>query len=250
MTSSWILPVAILLAALAPAAAADGINLVWSDCFDGGGLSNVNDACNADAGSPHRLVISIRTTNVHEQITGASGTVYLQFDGPVAPSFWHLQPGGARHGALSIDPFVGSTSAPFACDEAWSQAGAQTAGVTYALGPLPNEARIDWSVSVPAGVTFLAETEYYIAALDFSRAGTTTTSGCGAGACLVLGAVVLQRPAEAGSDVALCHAADAQHVTWQAGGALSCPPFHFNPECPTPTPTLDRSWGRVKQMYR
>jgi len=244
--ASWLAMLALLPAT---AGAAPAINLFWNDCGYGGGASNLNDACTMSFGPPHKLVVSIVADDPITGVTAAHGAVDIQFDAAVTPDYWMMQPGGVRAGAVLIDPFIGSANGPYSCDEPWSQVGEQVGAVEYTLGSHPNRVRIYWSVTVPAPVTIGPPegVDWYLAALNFLRPGTTTATGCTTPACFTFGQVVLARAA---GDLTVCTPALAQHVTWQGGGTVNCPPFQHWVECPIATPVQENTWGQIKQLYR
>lgn len=237
-----------VLALAAPAAAGGfsaGINLHWDDCAAGGAATNKDDACDSNAGAPHKLVLSVEPSGQLTQMNGAQGIVDIQLDAATLPDFWQLGTGGCRNGRLAADAGIGSATAPFSCLEPWSQIGNQVGAANFGLpdGHGPNWGRITWIIAVPGEFTLDgADGEQYILALNLLKGNTTSCAGCATPACLVANEMRLTRPAQApGGDVFIYTPATNYAVTWQGGGT---------PECPGTTPTQNTTWGQVKHLYR
>lgn len=235
-----------LMIVASAAFAQSGINLHWDDCTLGAAASDKVDACTQNFGAPNKLIISIGGPDIINDVNGAQGVVDVQTTAPVLPDYWRLDAAGCRQGKLAADVFVGSSNAPFSCPEPWSQVG-QTAGSAAFLPGVNgvDRGRISWIMAVP-GVVQIDGTniapDWYIIALNFTKASTTTCAGCVIPACIVANEIRLTKPpGTPGGDVFLNGPAAAQHVTWQGGAGTNCPQA---------TPTQSSSWGAVKSLYR
>lgn len=155
---------------------AQGINLFWDDCSIGGGRSDKTMLCDSDAGAPYDLILSLQPVTHIDDIVGAEGTIVITMDGPVVPDFWRLDAGGCRQGALSADPKVGVTGAPYSCSPAWT--GGAVGSATYYYLPYtqcsPNQAVLRWYVGAASPIALDPNhVEFYLTRLSLARGGTT-----------------------------------------------------------------------------
>lgn len=242
--------------AAGPLAAQPEATLAWDDCVFGGGTADKADACNSNTGS-HKLVIGVQPHGLIENVNGAQGIIDIRTDAATLPDFWQFQAGGgARFGALTSDPNIGGSSPPFGCANPWASVGNTSAAVsfTFPLAFGTHSGRFSYVVAIP-GLTTLDSSvspEFNILAINISRAGTTTTSGCAMGACIALNQLRLTQPAEHAPDEFAC-LGDRSFVTWQGGTSVLCPGSlrtGQEPSCPGPTPVRTSTWGSVKGLYR
>lgn len=243
-------------AALGPgpaAAGTPGFNLSWDDCFLGAAAIDKTDACDSNTGT-HRLILSLNPNGVITDVNGFQGILTIEAAAGTLPDYWHTEAGGARQAKLSADMQLGSTSPPFSCPEPWSAVGNQTAAANLGFpGSYPaNMARITFIGAIP-GLTTLDGTQsgdWYLMALEYSRALTTSVSGCGVPACFTLEQIRITRPAGTpGGDVFVNLPAISYGVTWQGGGTLQCPAQLGTGPYPLPTDARRSTWGQVKQLY-
>jgi hypothetical protein len=135
------------------------------------------------------------------------------------------------------------------CANPWSQQESPTFDLYQTnFGGNPARARILCSTSVGgANAADVAPgTEYYTQVMSMSFAktvGTGLCAGCLDPVCLVLNDLQLnQISGSAGGSPHLTSPITSNFITWQ-GGAVGG-------GCPGATPTINRSWGAVKSLYR
>lgn len=233
---------AALLAALpARALAAEELWLRWFECASSGVQANVF-SCPVPT-LPRAMVVAACPAADVEQVVGTTMVLDVLADAATLPNWWQLGPGGCRAGRLDADA---DFSQVFGCADAWSAAGVALIQV-YGLRPGggPNELRLVVAGGVPAaGAVVMPGGEPRAIArlvMDLADAPTTTCSGCGLGACIVLNSVELVRlPGAPGGNVTLVQPASdgSNFAIWQSGAA-----------CVT-VPARNRSWGQIKAMYR
>jgi len=236
-----ILPALSMLALLATAASAGGINLSWDDCGTFGSISR-SFACNSNAGFSSLIASAIAPTPM-PQFVAMAGTIDLVTTQPTLPPWWSFDV-GCRAGppsALSAD--FNFVTGPFNCHDVW--AGQAAGGSNYQSGfAAPNRARMRVVCAVANAAPIDAVTENYLFRFTISNAKTTgagNCAGCDAGVCLVLSSVELDQNPGLGS-YNLTNPLDHEYVVWQGGAAVTG-------GCPNATPVRNATWGGVKS-YR
>lgn len=133
------------------------------------------------------------------------------------------------------------------CVDAW--AGQGTPSVTAYIATGTNRRRVGGSISVPslAAGPQPAGSEYYSMNFVVNNAktvGTGACAGCLDPVCIVLNEILITQPAGTpGESPAVTDLLTSNYVTWQ-GGQIAAP------GCPAATPTVNRTWGQVKSIYR
>jgi hypothetical protein len=234
-----------LFLALPASAIAAGVNLAWNDCLAAAASSqNKNFACDTNAGSTV-LVASFEPPFGITKLVAATAVIDIEWASAPVPSWWRLDAGGCRDGAVSVSfaPVSGAY-----CFDYWSYA---TGAVSFVNAPYgdPDNARIIVTWSIPEAIAgpVLMDTEYYAFQLTLDHSKTTgagACAGCTVPACIVLKEITLYQPPGLG-DYRVCYILQRNFVTWQ-GGVIGCPPPQ--PQCITPV--LNRTWGQVKGVYR
>jgi hypothetical protein len=237
------------LALTASIASAGGLKLAWNECLGAGGVSNRTFACNTNVGS-NDLYVSFDPPQDIADVNGLNAHVDLLDESSAAlPGWWQLK------NAFSCRPF--SLSAPDitgSCDSIWSaqRSPGIAAYVVNAVDPTRelNRALILGSVGVNPvdAVAVHPGTEYIAMVIRFDNRKTTglgACNGCQDRICFVLSQVDIITNNNAGDitmrscggrtgDPCPCPGAPGTSVTWQG----------------SETPTLNRTWGQVKTLYR
>jgi len=255
LRTAWLL-IALACLAQAPAVHAAGVFLRWDQCYGDGGVSNKNFACDTNTGS-ETLVAGFQLGADMTQVNGNEAILDVAAAGASLPAWWQLgQAGTCRSGVTSMD-FVISPGAVH-CAE-WAPSADVGGGFgLYQLHFLsPNSIRINAACAVVPGElqNVSAGQEYFAFNLVIAHrrsVGTGSCDGCSIPACIhftrlkvntpdPLTFALLSGPANGtGSDF----------VTWQGGvGAtfITTPPLGW---CAAATPTVKRTWGAVKALYR
>jgi hypothetical protein len=163
----------------------------------------------------------------------------------ILPAWWQFKnPGTCRQTSLAA--LVG----PGSCVDTWRAiaTAAIAAYFTQANVPQvsPNRARILGSISIPGdfGSLVYPGTEYFCFQIRINNAktvGTGACTDCQVPVCLVLAEVLLT--SNNSGDFRLFNALESNYCLWQ-GGAIG------GAGCPGATPTINRTWGQLKSMYR
>ena len=245
-----LLVVALLGFSTATARAA-GINLYWNDCSTGGAATTNRDfACNTNAGF-NDLYVSYDPPPEITSTVGVEITINLVSSASALQDWWQLKnPGTCRLTALTMLP-----SAASACPDPWQGVGVGGIAAYLVNSSNPsipvNGARILAVMAVAEGTPMLplvAGTEYFGGVIRISNAktvGPTACAGCTIPVCLMLSQVSLYPPGST-SGTPLFLPLTNVFVGWQGGvggvgGGFTC----FGP-----TPTLNRTWGQIKTIYR
>jgi hypothetical protein len=222
------------LALMASIASAGGINLAWNDCYGGGGATHRTFACNTNVGS-NDLYLSFDPPVAVPDANGATEVIDLQSASSPLPAWWQLKNAGSCRTA-SLSSNVG----PGSCVGPWSSQAITAIAAYYVTAVLPtmpiNTARILAVVAVPStdAVALPPGTEYTALIIRINNAKTVGTgcAGCEDVVSITLSDVTLTT--NTSGDVKITNALQSTVVSWQA----------------SPTPTLNRTWGQVKSLYR
>lgn len=236
------LTAALLALGASMAFAAGGISLHFNGCALDGGATSSTFACNSNTGADV-MFVSVVVPGDMPQFLGSTALVDVFVDGPALPDWWLTGPGQCRANAVSVsyDPVFLST----ACADIWQ--GTPNLSVFQAQQYLhgPNMVRFNSGAAVQAGqeVSLVADgvTELNLCRLSISHGKTTGTgacAGCEIGACIVLQECYMQQPT--GMPLYRVTTPISNVVSYN-GGALSCAGA---------TPTQNRTWGSVKNLYR
>jgi len=231
----------VLLALTASAASAGGINLYWNDCGGGSGVTNKAFACNSNSGNNDLYVTFEPNANIPD-VNGSNPIIDLQSASSPLPAWWQFKNAGScRQNSLSAISVTTGT-----CFDTWQGQGVPSIAAYYVTAVLPsisvNRARILGSISVPgasaAGVD--PGTEYFdlLIRVDNARTeGLGACAGCLDPVCLLLEEVLLT--SNNSGDTKLLYPITSNYVTWQGAFTWLCS-----------TPTLNKTWGQVKSIYR
>ena len=112
-----------------------------------------------------------------------------------------------------------------------------------------NRARIIGSMAVASAFAGQCDpgTEYFSMIVRINAAktvGTGLCAGCTDPVCVVLNEITItQPPGTPGESPKVTNPLGSNFVTWQ-GGAVG------GAGCPGATPTINKTWGQVKSLYR
>src|SRR5262245_6357052 len=245
-----LLVVAVLCVSIAATARAAGINLYWNDCSAGGAATTNRDfACNTNVGF-NDLYVSYDPPPEITSVVGVEIIINVRSSASGLQDWWQFKnPGTCRVTALTMLP-----SAVSDCLDPWQGVGVGGIAayqISSTPGIPPNGARILAVMAVAEGtpmVPLVAGTEYFGGVIRISNArtvGPAACAGCTIPVCLMLSQVSLYPPGAA-SGTPLLLPLTNQFVGWQGGiggvgGGFTC----FGP-----TPTLNRTWGQIKTLYR
>ena len=239
-----------LLALTASVASAGGISLAWNDCLGAGGATNRTFACDTNVGS-NDLYVSFDPPQDIPDVNGSSPIVDLYDESSAAlPAWWQFKYVGACRRSVfgCCDTVLTGQTNSGSCASIWSaQATPGIAAyiVTAVLPSMPfNRARILGSVSVPSldAAPVHPGTEYTVMVVRIKNAKTTglgACAGCQDRICLMLSEVLLT--SNSSGDFSLrnsvqldCPGDPGTTVYWQGSD----------------TPTVNRTWGQLKSLYR
>jgi hypothetical protein len=128
----------------------------------------------------------------------------------------------------------------------------------FGIGGDPTRAGIAVSWALPEGMSTSVDPT---SALEFAAfrlvidhrgtVGDVACAGCTVPACIALTGICLHRSAGLGNEL-LVSPLVSDFALWQGGTFSPCPgalPFPSLPGCEV-TPTINRTWGQVKTLYR
>lgn len=248
----------LVLACTAARADAYGINMAWNDCASSGGTVNRPFNCGINTGQDVLVgsfvlpvaapsVISLEATigiineptfTICDPIPpNPQGCVY-----PPLPSWWQLQTGGCRAGALSVATnFLQPPFGSGVCMDFWQNQALGFSNYEWNVNGT-GQARLRLAIAIPTDqAASLAEGQEYYGfqvVLRHTRAiGTDACEGCCTPVTLFCEqmTVVQNYPTP---DMVLSTPDQQNWVTWNNGN-LACV-----------TPTRNRTWGGIKATYR
>lgn len=237
-----------LVVTLPRSSRADGINLYWNDCASGlRARTNRVFACDTNI-ADHFLVASYVYVSDNQNLGRIELFIDIQSAAPVLPPWWGL----ARTGACRSSALAAISPSNFGtCLDAWGGANAapEYNYLTTANSPTmpPNRARIYSGSSTDHATIVPLYYEEAVAGLfrikSIRTVGTGACGGCLDPVCLVLNSITLSCFWDDCPPITLTSPLTSNYVTWQ-GGAIG------GPGCPGATPTLNRTWGQLKTLYR
>lgn len=238
---------ATLMVFAASSASAAGLSLAWTNCLGSGlGTTGLTFACNSNTGG-QAFIASVAVPANMDMFTASSAIFDITVDAATLPAWWQVTTGQCRANAITVsfDPAIlGNFSA---CPDLW--AGSLNLSVFQAQPGLhgPNSLRLNSGAAIPAGqeIAVVADgTELTVCRVNINRtksAGATGCAGCATGACIVFNEAKVQQPAGLGDyTITNAMAPASNFITWQAGHS----------QCPLVTPSQNRTWGAVKNLYR
>jgi hypothetical protein len=235
-----------LLTLTASLASAAGVNLLWNDCYWGGGVSNKAFACTTNFGFED-LYASVNPPPGVVNTNGHNHIIDLMSASNPLPAWWEFKNTGACriNSLLASGDFTTGPSGGSGCIDPWSGTGsAGIAAYTTNFEGNPRRARIIGSIAYSGPTVAMdAGTEYYSIKLRITNQktlGTGSCAGCLDPVCLVLNQVRIAQPAP-DPTFAVENPDINNYATWQG-------PFPFG--CPGVVPVQNGTWGRVKSLYR
>jgi len=239
----WLMTGAALLMATSMAFAGDpfGINLSWDACgTNGSGVKTF--ACDANSGTALMLIGSFVPPTGINEFLGITAQVDVTV-GTQLPDWWKHGTGYCR-GTTGLE-----TSFDFSTDVGCLDfyLGQASGGTGYDVGyASPSRARLRIDADVPFANRgpLVAGEQYFAFKLNFlldKTTGSGACTGCLNEACIVFNSLTLRQPAEVLNDFVMTTEEDQNWVTYQSVSIL---------DCPSNTPTRNRTWGQVKSLYR
>lgn len=229
----------VVLATLPAMAAAQTYGLNWNTCAPANGAALQAFACDTNAGASFDLVMAMNPFTSMPNATGANARLWFRSEAADLPSWWQVQSGGCRAGALTVDatpPF------PAGCADAWlGQASVTVNLATVACDP--HVLNMDVFAQLPPGVTraLLPGTRYLMFRLRIARVATTGPGACDG--CALAGCFGTYGLFVSNSDgLGWSMSGGNNNARWQgttACGAATCA-----------TPVRPSTWGTIKSLYR
>lgn len=250
MSSARLVLVIAALVSCGTRAHAVGISLSWDDC-GANGTQLRSFACDSNTGT-HVLVGSFAAPAGLDSMNGCAGIIELQSACSTFPGWWSMSSGLCRSGSLGYS--FDFTGGPRNCFDYWQAATVAGTSMEVLSG---NRSRIRLVCALPAGDPRIGPvpegTEVYAFKSLINNAktvGPEACSGCEASMCIVFNSILItQRPGTRGNLVLSVPTAPF-YVAWQSG--LLDQPSHSPSRCygDCPTPTVARTWGQIKSLYR
>jgi len=233
---------AIALLVAASPAWAGGVNFAWNDCLPEGGRTGVRFDCTAST-IVQDAVGSFMLNNPMPDFYALEIVVDLQAEAATLPAWWTFSPspGACRDSSLTMS-FDFSSLANVACADPF---GWPVVGALLNYLPSGNRARIIGIASIPpdefgqSSSPLEAKKEYYgfRLRLRLDRAtGAGACAGCATEVQLVLNSIGAVGVAENSFELCASPISLDPVIDWQCA---SCA-----------TPTLNRTWGQLKSLYR
>lgn len=219
-----------LLLLITGSANAQGVNLAWDDCSSVAPTNKVF-ACSTNVGSED-LVASFVPPVVSDPVFAIGTVLRIQTpDDAVLPDWWMLGSGLCRSGSLQFG--FAAADGP-GCTAIGQLPDSVRFSFTTPLG-LANRAELGIGAYYSPGLVNLNQSTEYLAArvelLNVRATGNGACSGCADHATITLDRIVLETN---GTPLTIRFPLRQSVVTWQGGTV----------------PTLPRSWGQVKALYR
>ena len=228
---------AALLAFGATASMAQGLNLSFGDCGTLG-TQTVAVNCNSNSGVLILMHASVFPAVPMNTFAAATTVIDVRVGGGVLPPWWQTNTGQCRANsiAMSYDP----TNNPGGCPDIWGgNPNLQVTAIQQGVNG-PDRVRINGVAAIPAGseIPLATGTELWVCRVSINKTNTLTCAGCSLPATIVLNEIAMQDPNQ--PQQRITNPGD-NYCVGLSGGAASCPGA---------TPTENRTWGAVKNMYR
>jgi hypothetical protein len=240
-----ILLTAVLVALSAGMALAQspGVNLSWDDCLAlGGGGLNKTSTCLSNFETQKILQGSFVAPAGMVALNGNDIIMDINTAADPLPCWWNFSvaPRAAGYDMIFVTPVS-------CADYFGSIPGGITGGNATRLIPgLTNRVRIVGVLAVDATaagpIPDMVEFYSFTFRLKFP-ATVGACTGCLSPACFVLNLIRLTQTAAPFVDLTTPSTPGRAHVFWQ-GGAIAAP------GCPLAVPTVNKTWGSVKALYR
>jgi hypothetical protein len=253
-----VIPLCVILLALSATAASAGrgVNLRWTDCYGDGGSINRSFACNTNSGN-QTLVCSFELGADLPRVDGLEIVVDLASAGTTLPAWWQLHNAGTcRVTSLSVSSVISPLASN--CID-WASGQAVSGLAAYQVGQSgPNTARMKIATAVAQVdiADLVAGQEYFAINVTINNAktvGTGSCAGCSTPVCIVLNSIradTITPGGASGPTVTLSgptNGTDSDFAVWQGGSGVV---VGSKIGCPAATPTINRTWGMVKTLYR
>jgi hypothetical protein len=242
---------ALMLAAISTAAAAQGIDLTWKDCVGTGNEQLVQSfTCSGTQNQTYNLIFQFKLRQEIDAFVGmAAYADYQNVTGTPLSPFWHYESGGCNNtgsikgialvddirllancAANFLDPWDGDGSGGFEGIAAYGVDFRRPGNGYFVLA----DARAD-ATPLSAGAN------YYAFHLAFNNRNRTTCAGCSEPGCIIFQRLTLE--SNDGSLPVILESPDkmGQIVAVNLPNYFACIP---------PDPVLPTSWTRIKALYR
>jgi len=226
---------------------AGGINLAWDDC-GAAGSTNKYFACNTNVGN-NDMYASFDPPMTLSNVNGNILIIDLQTAASSLAPWWQFK----NAGSCRTTSLLGRQSEQFYCLDPWSGQGTPGIVAYFVTANTPSmpphQARIIANIAVPSPFHPQVDpgTEYYSMVLRINNAktvGTGACAGCQDPVCIILNEIMITQPSGTpGGSPKLTNPLLSHYVTWQ-GGLINT----FG--CPGGSPTVNRTWGQLKGLYR
>lgn len=240
MRKAITLAATLLVLGASAAMAQNALYLNWDDCSGGTPNHDKTFACNTNTGAAFTLIASVQTGSTMAHFAAATTVIDIHVNDTALPAWWLTYAGQCRANSISMsyDPANNTSS----CADVWG--GGLNVGVFAVQDSLhgDNSVRVNGVGAIPAGseIAVPTNTELWLCRVTINRASTLACAGCTTPACIVLNQSELLSPDEP-KIVITEGAATTGWAMWQGAGTLNCPGG---------TPTKNRTWGAVKNLYR
>ncbi len=244
----------LLLVAATGSASAAGVSLHWNDCTSGGGVQNLNFACDDDLAS-FSATGQFRMPAPLNGVTGIELSLDLATAGPTLPAWWQFNEGQCRATNLSLNA---DTTGKVGCPD-WAGGTALGGLATYTEGSSsPNTAHIlgGFAVGPPRNLTDLTQNFFafnLVILADNTTAGGSkgvACGGCDLAACIVFNQINVVTPFPLPLfevKISNSELPGGNFITWQGGAGVNS---SLGQGCPAATPTRKSTWGELKSLYR
>jgi len=220
----------------ASTASAQGLNLYFGGCSDGGTLTQSLN-CGSNTGLALTLHASVFPGSPLTLFAAATAVVDIKAgpEGGPLPLWWQTASGQCRANSISMsfDPANNNT----ACGDLWGgNPNLQVTAIQQGLHG-SNSVRVNGVAALPAGseIPVAVGTELWVCRITINKTATTTCAGCSQPASIVLNEISMQEPGGAPQRI--------NNVVSNSCASISGGP------CPGATPAANRTWGAVKSLY-
>jgi hypothetical protein len=248
MRRPLLLALVLLATSAATASGQGGINLFWDRCYADGGATQALFDCSTNTGTGV-LIASVILPADLPQFAAALVTIDVWVADGLIPPWWQVASGQCRADAVTVSYDPNGFPEIQNCSPIWdSVVPSQLLAIQSGLWG-PSMFRVISVAGVPVGweLSKLADgAELVVCRLIVSHTksvGTDACEGCRSGACFWLREIKLMQPAGVGDFTVSSQAVNIV-VGHNAEGYMSAP----GPTCTTPT--LNRTWGAIKTLYR
>ena len=239
---------AVALSAAPAAAQSSFVHLRWDDC-SAYGQPLRTFACNVNTGN-HVLVASFRSPMAMDHLVEMECLMEVLTNSPTLPNWWSLRvPGSCRPSSLTMS--ADFTLGPSHCFDYWMGQAVSSIAAYNAGYYGSNTARLAAfaAISNTAVHHLDADVETYVFKIligNQKSVGAGACSGCDVAAALQINSLKLNQEPGYG-DLTISTSDEMSFASWQCPVILGGhgPPYFY-----CVTPTIPKSWGRIKALYR